>query len=311
MTTTKPTPAAFCPLVYHSGSSKLVLINTGNFPAFEQMSIQTWTWNGTDWTLAAAGLANNPPLRDLTSAAVDPSTGHVVMFGGMGVPGTELMNDTQEWAGASWTQVIANYSATSPQLRKQAYMASMTSPSSEVILFGGSDAHFLNQETWSYAGGTWTQLSPAASPSVRTGASFASNGTTQAVLFGGANESWMLNGVQSWNGTTWSTLIADFVSGSPSVRKDCAMAWYPTGSVYVLFGGQDASGHPLAETWTLNPAGPTWAQQSPTNSPSARIGASMAYDTASSQLILFGGKDAWGNLMNDTWRWTGTNWTQL
>jgi DNA-binding beta-propeller fold protein YncE len=54
---------------------------------------------------------------------------------------------------------------------------------------------------------------------------------------------------------------------------------------------------------------PPWTQLSLTTSPSARFGASMAYDAAAGQLVLFGGFNANGPL-NDTWTWNGSAWTQ-
>jgi len=48
----------------------------------------------------------------------------------------------------------------------------------------------------------------------------------------------------------------------------------------------------------------------PLTSPAARYGASMAYDTATSQLLLFGGYNG-TTYMSDTWAWTGTTWEQL
>ncbi len=54
----------------------------------------------------------------------------------------------------------------------------------------------------------------------------------------------------------------------------------------------------------------TWHQLSPTNSPSARNGASMAYDPATGQLVLFGGVTT-NSYLNDTWTWNGSNWTQF
>ena len=36
----------------------------------------------------------------------------------------------------------------------------------------------------------------------------------------------------------------------------------------------------------------------------------MAYDAATSQVVLFGGLNASFSEMGDTWTWNGTNWTQ-
>ena len=65
----------------------------------------------------------------------------------------------------------------------------------------------------------------------------------------------------------------------------------------------------LNDTWNWD--GTTWTQLFPSNSPSERSDASMAFDPATNQLILFGGYDSSGNVLNDTWNWNGTTWTQL
>jgi hypothetical protein len=51
-------------------------------------------------------------------------------------------------------------------------------------------------------------------------------------------------------------------------------------------------------------------QEFPADSPSARDTFGMAYDAAQGQVVLFGG-GVGGGLLNDTWVWNGTNWTQL
>ncbi len=64
----------------------------------------------------------------------------------------------------------------------------------------------------------------------------------------------------------------------------------------------------LADTWTWN--GTTWTKQSPTTSPSARYGASMAYDPAAGTMVLFGGQGSPTTSLSDTWTWNGTTWTE-
>ena len=54
----------------------------------------------------------------------------------------------------------------------------------------------------------------------------------------------------------------------------------------------------------LDPAAPSIA------SPPARDFASMAYDSGTGQLVLFGGEDSSGGFLNDTWTWNGATWTQ-
>ncbi len=55
---------------------------------------------------------------------------------------------------------------------------------------------------------------------------------------------------------------------------------------------------------------PTWTQLSPTTSPPARCGASIAYDPETGNMVLFGGINGTTDL-GDTWTFSGTTWTQL
>src|SRR5450756_2226207 len=67
------------------------------------------------------------------------------------------------------------------------------------------------------------------------------------------------------------------------------------------------------------PSTPTWTQLTPSASPSARMGAAMAYDATTSTVVLFGGyagpsstSDACSVLQYQcgTWTWDGASWTQ-
>ncbi|MBS1801855.1 MAG: PASTA domain-containing protein [Acidobacteria bacterium] len=52
-----------------------------------------------------------------------------------------------------------------------------------------------------------------------------------------------------------------------------------------------------------------WNQASPANSPAQRFGAPLAYDSAHSQVVMFGGFSNSGDV-SDTWIWNGSTWTQ-
>ena len=61
-----------------------------------------------------------------------------------------------------------------------------------------------------------------------------------------------------------------------------------------------------SDTWVWD--GSNWTEQFPATSPPARDSASMAYDPATGNMVLFGGFEE-GDL-SDTWVWDGTNWTE-
>ncbi|MGH9018503.1 MAG: Kelch repeat-containing protein, partial [Acidimicrobiales bacterium] len=99
-------------------------------------------------------------------------------------------------------------------------------------------------------------------------------------------------------------------ASSPPARTSAVMAFDPATGDTVLFGGDsivDGSGALLADTWTWN--GVTWTEQFPAVSPPARDGASMAYDAATGDMVLFGGLSADGDLA-DTWIWNGLTWSE-
>ncbi len=54
-----------------------------------------------------------------------------------------------------------------------------------------------------------------------------------------------------------------------------------------------------------------WTQMTPATSPAARYGATLAYDAAHQDVVMFGGVDSGGNPRNDTWVWNGSNWKKM
>jgi phage tail-like protein len=103
----------------------------------------------------------------------------------------------------------------------------------------------------------------------------------------------------------------------PPALFGAAMAYYPTNGTVVMFGGSQSSGGigssliGTNQTWIFN--GKYWTQAFPATSPPVRVNHAMAYDSQTSTLIMFGGNSGIvpQGLLNDTWSWNGTNWTQI
>ena len=53
-----------------------------------------------------------------------------------------------------------------------------------------------------------------------------------------------------------------------------------------------------------------WTRQAPAASPTARETASVAYDAATGNVVLFGGEGFHVRVLADTWVWDGTIWAQ-
>ena len=81
----------------------------------------------------------------------------------------------------------------------------------------------------------------------------------------------------------------------------------------VCGGGAGSSSQAVAgdlnDTWVWD--GTDWRQVHTSNAPSPRVTASIAYDDAAQDIVLFGGMTDDGTAyLNDTWTWDGDAWTQ-
>ena len=173
------------------------------------------------------------------------------------------------------------------------------------ILFGGSG---LN-DTWVWDGKTWVQLDQVPSPSPRMSACMVyDTSNARIMLFGGVDNSGNpLGDTWTWNGTTWTQ---HYPKSSPPPRHGASISYDVARKQAVLFGGETYGkrvGTLLNDTWTWD--GTTWVQQAALAHPSARLGASMAYDSLHQQIVLFGGTGG-STLFNDTWLWNGTTWVE-
>jgi RHS repeat-associated protein len=191
----------------------------------------------------------------------------------------------------------------------------------QVVAFGGETIELVGSvptwtvidETWVWAAQsqTWVQQSPAASPAARAGASMAWDpDLNEIILFGGVTAAGVpLNDLWAWDGSNWSQLTP---SGSvPAARWGASMAWDADRDGLVLFAGGSSSTSVFNDTWLFS--GSSWRLvqgNGAARAPAARAYASMAYSTASSQLVLFAGLSALGTSLSDTWVLGTTGWVQ-
>jgi hypothetical protein len=97
---------------------------------------------------------------------------------------------------------------------------------------------------------------------------------------------------------TWEPLVID--GSGPPARWDHSLAADEETGLLLLFGGRDASGAALNDTWTYDIASSAWSEVEG-ESPSARFGAASASDPANRRIYLFGGQSD-SLFFNDTWR---------
>jgi PKD repeat protein len=198
-------------------------------------------------------------------------------------------------SGPQWNML--NASAVAPSQRASAALA-YDPLLNAVVLFGGYFVQVAAAgDTWEFANGAWTDLTPSLtlSPPGRWEAGFAfDTADGYLVLFGGRNVTQFFNDTWTFNGAAWTQLN---LSAHPSARGLVGMTYDPAVNAVVLVGG--GTGNLPAGTYdgwvfdndTWEFAGGAWTNltSSLSASPPAASGFGLAFDPNGNNLLLLGG----------------------
>jgi hypothetical protein len=241
----------------------------------------TWEWDGAAWTQRIPTVS--PPGLVTATMAYDSGRGVSVLFGGSPTSGP-ASSATWEWDGTTWIQ---RQPAVAPPARVWAAMV-YDSFRGRTVLFGGSASAGLAGDTWEWDGTSWIQLFPSSSPSPRFGATMAFDSIrNRTVLFGGRDVNGRLNDTWEWDGINWTQ---GHSSSVPYPRSFTSMVFDKHVGRTILFGGDYLRPYALGpsnDTWEWD--GSSWTQDWTASDPTARLGESMAYDSARGRSVLFGG----------------------
>lgn len=146
----------------------------------------TWTFDGRNWTRKSP--SQKPTGRSGHAMAFDPVRNETVMFG----DATWIDSDTWIWDGSNWTRkILAVHPPGNGPVRN--LMTYDRARSTMFLLVHGY------QSTWNYSDGSWTQLTPATTPTATLFGALAFDGGHQDVVLigseGGANN---IMGTWTW-----------------------------------------------------------------------------------------------------------------
>ena len=263
---------------------------------------------GDVWfNVSSAQLFSPGPLVGATMA-YDAVDNYVVLFGGCSATQCPAPADTWKYAGGFWTNLGATVGPQPPP-RSFATMV-YDSRDGYVLLFGGRGASGapLN-DTWSFAGGLWQNLTNATTaPPARYAASMAfDRNDNYVLLFGGCgsavcprNDTWQFYG-GAWKNLTRS-------AGTPPPARVGGALAYDAGDVAVVLFGGCGLVCPLGDTYEF--AKGKWTALTPTGPPPARAFATMTYASQENVTYLFGGNASTGRL-SDAWRFTAGRWVSI
>lgn len=218
---------------------------------------------------------------------------------------------TGSLAAQTWTQLTPNPFANVTQLLRSGGFAAH--PAAGLVLYGGlrSTPTTVLNETWSFDGANWTQLTPNTTPPTRWGHRMVYDSRRgKLVTFGGrsptttatANDTWEFDGVD------WQRV---FPTTSPNARAFYSMVYDSRRGVCVLYGTQSGSTVGTSggnQTWEYD--GTTWRQVVTNFVPPGLETPAMAYDEARGVTVMFGGYNGTspGTMYNSTWEYDGSNW---
>jgi hypothetical protein len=287
---TSPTGRAYPAAAYDPVSKKVVLF--GGFSATGYLN-DTWTFDGTNWSKVNTSTA--PPVRTNATMAFDKVSKKLVMFGGYN--GSNYLADTWLYDGSTSTWTNANPSTapvavTGPML--------FTDPANgHADVYGGFDGRFYQSTTYQWTGTDWTNLNPPTSAYARSIAVVGLDGATKSVvLFDGLGD---LNPYNTWtfDGTTWTMQSP---ATQPPSRYGAGAAYDPALKAVITFSGGEGGVDILTDTWAWTPAG-NWVQLTTAQTPPAREGFCMVWDSAIGHVVIFGGQLE-ASFLSDTWELT-------
>jgi len=193
-----------------------------------------------------------------------------------------------------------------------------------VVLYGGYlmatiPAPVTNQ-TWSYRGGTWSNLTATSSaPTAVDFSNLVFDASDNYVLL---DDELGLSG--SPNGTLWTTW--SFANGTWSNLTTTAGPAPPSffgGMTYdvrdqyvVYFGGETLADQLTNATWTFHSGAWSNISGNVTNAPGGRLGFGTTYDSSRQAVLLYGGLVQlyvanWSEYGGDTWEYANGTWTQI
>lgn len=267
----------------------------------------TWAFSGGAWTQLHPSVS--PPGRWAAMMAYDPQLSAVILFGGCGNSSCTL-NDTWEFTGPTWAPLSAG---PAPQGRSGGSLV-YDANGSRLLLFGGcyrtAGVYGYNcggNALWELnASFAWLNITPSGStPRPRAYEAAATDPSVGGILVTGGSAFGLYYQQQYWwtdtwgfAGGTWTNFTA---ASPPDPCCEASAAWDNATDSVLLFGGQapGTGGAGLAETWSFSNG--SWTNVSPSISPSARWAASMAYDPADGEMLLFGGENATSPGLGDSW----------
>jgi hypothetical protein len=290
-----PVPGAGFAVADDPATNDIVLFGGVNDDA------DTWLWNGASWTLAHP--ANSPPGRFDASAAYDPQTKTVLLFGGLDTVATGI-HDTWSWNGSTWKALDSG--AGGPQVGQGSDMA-WDSANNQMVLVTSSIGTGSTSATWIWAGNHWQRASDLPASALYTPLWF--DPITRSLIAvaccdGPPPSTGAVNSTWQWSGRQWSLL---HTPGDASIDGSSLADDPATGALMLCTCGSSIATEPTLTEWN----GTSWRPI--TDAPLPVKGGIVTTDVSRGLLLLIGAPDAGitGPPPVGVWSFAGGAWRRI
>ena len=256
----------------------------------------TWLWDGHRWAFARPSVT--PPGRFAATAAFDPLTGVVMLYGGRLGPG-QVVDDTWAWDGRTWRQLDGGTGT--PPLGEGSVMA-WDDVAGQMVLVSNQPAPYGG--TWAWNGSRWMRQAHGDLPSGTSLIGMAVDPVTRMLL--GVSCCLAGNGTTStlaWDGAAWHQLNT---GTAPSFTV--GLVRDPASARLLMFGDPSTDSGKDIWAWT----GHDWSLVTGAHLPNFPAGA--VTDTNAGHVLIVGSvtEPVQGNPQPvHVWSLMGSTWHQL
>jgi hypothetical protein len=161
-----PSPRSEPAMAYDPSTGRLLLFGggIGNLPAGSSSPwtyfSDTWTLNGHRWTNITAAVGASPSARFGAQLGWDPVDRYMFLEGGniLLASGTsQPVNDSWSFSGGTWTH-LATIGAPPTVVSANGGGMTWDVKAGEFILYGREYGSVISSQTWTYVGGSWTNI---------------------------------------------------------------------------------------------------------------------------------------------------------
>lgn len=239
-------------------------------------------------------LAVQPPDRDRALMAHDELRGRTLLAGG--IANASARQDTWEWNGTIWQQVIPT---TQLNFNRAVRLVWAAQRGQILAVLGDNSVGGSPMELHGWTGANWVLVTGNGPPSFGDGFNAAWDGQRGVLVVHSLQGTW------EWDGATWQQLT----TGGPTPRIHPLMVYDEARQRVVLYGGEAVINGNRTDTWEWN--GIYWLERFSIARPDLyAANATMAYDRARQRVVLHGGSSVSGNNNGAVFEFDGTSWSQ-